>query len=65
VSKETGLSVEELLAKTAAGSALAEIVEASGGDVEAVHASLVEALNDLHNAADLDAEQLASDWLSR
>ena len=42
---------------------MAEIVEANGGDVEEVRQSLVEVLGELPNAADMDLEQLASQWL--
>ncbi len=63
VSEETGLSVEEIRSQTSEGAALAEIIETNGGDVEAVRASLVEALSELPNAADLDVEQMANDWL--
>jgi hypothetical protein len=48
---------------TAEGVTLAEIVESNGGDLEEVRNSLIEALSELPNAADLDNEQLASDWL--
>lgn len=63
VSEETGLSVEEIQSQTAEGITLAEIIESNGGDVEAVRVLLVEALSELPNAEDLDAEQLASEWL--
>jgi hypothetical protein len=60
---ETGLSIEEIRAQTAEGQTLAEIVEANGGDVEAVRAALVEAFGELPNAQEFDAEQLADQWL--
>jgi len=63
ISEETGLSVEEIQTQTAEGISLAELVEANGGDLEAVKALLIEAFNELPNAADLDAEQMAADWL--
>ena len=63
VSEEIGLSVEEIQSQTAEAITLAEIIESNGGDVEAVRALLVEALSELPNAEDLDAEQLASEWL--
>jgi hypothetical protein len=63
VSQATGLSPQDIQAQTNDGTTLAEIVEANDGDIEAVHAALVEALNDLPNAANLDLEQLASQWL--
>lgn len=63
VSEATGLSPEEIRAQTAEGATLAQIVEANGADVEEVRASLIEALSELPNAADLDVEQLASQWL--
>jgi predicted small secreted protein len=63
VAEATGLSQEEIRAQVAEGLTLAEIVEANGGDVEAVRKSLVEALGELPNAAEMDLEQLASQWL--
>lgn len=63
VSEATGLSVEELRAQTAEGQTLAQIIEANGGNVEAVRTILVEALNELPNSGDLDVEQIASEWL--
>jgi len=63
ISEEIGLSVEELQAQTADGATLAELVEANGSDLEAVKALLIEAFDELPNAEDLDAEQMAADWL--
>ena len=63
IGEEIGLSVEEIQAQTADGTTLAELVEANGGDLEVVKASLIKAFNDLPNAEDLDAGQLAADWL--
>ena len=37
----------------------------SGGDVDSVRALLVETLEELPNAADLDVELLADEWLVR
>jgi hypothetical protein len=42
---------------------LAEIVETNGGDIEEVRNSLIDVLSELPNAAELDLEELASDWL--
>jgi len=63
--EETGLSVEEIRAQTADGATMAELVEANGSDLEAVRAALIKAINELPNADDLDAEQLAAEWLGR
>jgi hypothetical protein len=63
VSEAIGLSPQDIQAQTNDGTTLAEIVEANDGDIEVVHAALVEALNELPNAANLDLEQLASQWL--
>jgi hypothetical protein len=65
VAQETGLSVEEVQAAMANAQSLTEIVEANGGDVEAVRAALIQAFEALPNAADFDAEELADQWLSR
>ncbi len=63
IAEETGLSMEEIQAQAAEGATLAEIVEANGGDLEAVRASLIEALGESPNAAELDIEQMADEWL--
>jgi hypothetical protein len=63
ISEEIGLSVEEIQAQTTDGTTLAEIVEANGGDLEAAKKLLIEAFNELPNAEDLDAEQMAAEWL--
>jgi len=63
ISEETGLSEDEIRAQTAGGKTLAELIEDQGGDIELVKNQLIEALNELPNAADIDAEQFAADWL--
>ncbi len=63
VSEATGLSVEEIQDRTQEGETLAEIVEASGGDLDQVRQALVEELSALPNASELDLEQLADQWL--
>lgn len=63
VAEAIGLTVEEVQAQTAAGMTLAEVVTANGEDVAAVRTAVVSALNDLPNAADLDVELLADQWL--
>ncbi len=63
VSEATGLSLEEIRTMTSEGMTLAEIVENNGGDLEEVRDSLIKALSEMPNAADMDLEQLASDWL--
>jgi hypothetical protein len=63
ISEATGLSLEEIRAMSTEGMTLAEIVETNGGDIEEVRNSLIEVLSELPNAAELDLEGLASDWL--
>jgi hypothetical protein len=64
VSEAIGLSVEELQGQAAEGQTLAEIIEANGGDVEAVQATLVTALEELPDTSeDMDAERMAAIWL--
>jgi hypothetical protein len=63
IAEATGLSLEEIRTMTAEGMTLAEIVETNSGDLEEVHDSLIEVLSELPNAAELDLEALASDWL--
>jgi hypothetical protein len=63
VSEATGLSVEDIQAQTAEGTTLAEIVTANGGDIEAVHTALIEALGAQPELADQDLNLLADQWL--
>jgi hypothetical protein len=56
-------SHEEIRAMIEEGMTLAEIVESHNGDVEEVRDTLIEALSELPNTAELDLEGLASDWL--
>ena len=63
VAEATGLSLEEIRTMNTEGMTLAEIVETHGGDIEEVRNSLIEVLSELPNAAELDLEGLASDWL--
>ena len=58
-----GLSVEELQEKTAAGQSLAAVVQENGGDLAALQAALEELFTGLPEAADLDLQQAAADWL--
>jgi hypothetical protein len=60
-----GLSGEEIRAQMAEGATLAEVITANGGDVVAVRAAIIAALNGLPDAADLDVEQIADDWLGQ
>ena len=55
----TGLSVDDLRAQTAAGQTLTQVIEANGGDVAAVRAAIVTALQAMPNAAAMDVEQMA------
>jgi hypothetical protein len=63
VSDETGLSLEEIQNQMADGSTLAEVIDANGGDVELVRQALIDALGELPNAAELDLEQMADQWM--
>lgn len=63
ISEATGLSVADVRAQTAENVTLAEIVETNGGDVEAVHGALVEALSELPDVEGQDVAQIAADWL--
>ena len=63
VSDETGLSTDEIQDQIGEGATLSEIIVTNDGDVESVKLRLIEALNELPNAEDIDAEQLAFEWL--
>jgi hypothetical protein len=63
ITEATDLNLEEIRAMTTEGMTLAEIVESNDGDLVEVRNSLTEALNELPNAAELDLEGLASEWL--
>lgn len=63
VAEATNLSVEEIQAQLDAGTSLAAVIEANGGDVTAVRAAAVTALNELPNAADLDVALFLNNWL--
>lgn len=65
VSEETGLSPEEIREQTAGGTTLAAIIEANDGDVESAKLLLIEALKELPNAEEINAEQLAAEWLGQ
>ncbi len=60
----TGLTTEAIRAKTDTGTTLADLIEANGGDVDAVHAQLVEALSDSPIAQSQDLEQYVTDMLN-
>jgi hypothetical protein len=63
VGEETGLSPQEVREQLSAETTLSEIIEANGGDLEAVRAALIEAFGQLPNADEFNPEQLADDWL--
>jgi hypothetical protein len=63
IADATGLSLEEIRTMTTEGLTLAEIVKNNDGDLEQVRSSLIEGLSELPNAAELDLEELASEWL--
>jgi hypothetical protein len=57
VSEETGLTAEEIQAQTAEGVTLAEIIEANGGNLEAVKVALTETFSNFQDLDDQDVEQ--------
>jgi hypothetical protein len=63
LSEAAGLSNEEIRTQMADGATLAEIITANGGDLDAFKASLVEIFGKLPNAAQLDLEQTAAEFL--
>lgn len=63
VSAETGLSVADIRIALGEGQTLAEIVEANGGDIEAVKVQLVEELEGSETLAGQDVMQLVDDVL--
>ena len=63
VAEATGLSVDDIRAQAAEGETLTAIIEANGGDVAAVRAAIVEALNARPEAADMDAEAMVERML--
>jgi hypothetical protein len=60
----SGLSVEEIRAQMSEGVTLSEIIGANGGDVAQVRNQIIETLDELTNAAELDLESLADQWLN-
>lgn len=66
LTEATGLSVEEIQSQTATGQTLAEIIEASGGDVTAVKADLITALQDspMAQRQDVDLEAYVTNMLT-
>ena len=64
ISEATGLSIEELREEAAGGAALADIITANGGDVEAVKAELIEAMSEMPNADETYVEGRVSDLLN-
>ncbi len=64
VSNTLGLTFEDLQAEIAESDSLVAVIEAHGGDVTAVREAIITSLNELPNAAELDIEQIATNWLS-
>jgi hypothetical protein len=64
LTEATGLTIEEIQAQTAAGKTLAEIIEASGGDVAAVTTDLIAALQDSPIAQRQDVETYVTNMLT-
>lgn len=65
VADETGLTVEEIQAALADGQSLAEIIGSNGGDIEAVRAAMIDALEALPSAEEFDASERADQWLNQ
>lgn len=65
IAEESGLTTDEVRAQMADGKTAAEILATAGGDMTVARAKLVEALSALPNAGEIDAEQLADQWLGR
>ena len=63
ISEALGLSVAEIQAQETAGQSLAQIITANGGDVNAIHDSLVTALADLPQANNQDLDTFVTNWL--
>lgn len=55
--------VADIQAQLTAGQTLAEIITANGGDVNAIHDSLVTALADLPQANNQDLDTFVTNWL--
>ncbi|MCP4428792.1 MAG: hypothetical protein GY803_30270 [Chloroflexi bacterium] len=64
LNEATGLTTEEIQAQMDEGAVLAELIEANGGDVTAVHAQLVESLVDSPIAQRQDLEQYVTNLLN-
>lgn len=64
LTEATGLTIEEIQAQTADGKTLAEIIEASGGDVAAVTTDLIAALQDSPIAQRQDVETYVTNMLT-
>ena len=65
VGEATGLTVEEIRTQTAEGASLDDLITANGADVSAVREAMIEALNQLPNADDLNPEEIADQWLGQ
>ncbi|MEM7114611.1 MAG: hypothetical protein AAF614_19395 [Chloroflexota bacterium] len=63
VTEATGLTREELGEQTDAGATLAEVIEANGGDVAAIRATIIETLSESSNGQGVDPERAADRWL--
>ncbi len=64
VSEALGLNIEKIRAQWIDGATLADVITNKGGDVSVVRETIISALKELPDAANLDAEQLADDWLN-
>ncbi len=65
VAEATGLSADDIRAQMNEGQTLADIVTANGGDLTAVRAAVVAALQTLPEAADMDVEAMADRLLEQ
>ena len=64
VSEAAGLSEEDVRAAVSDGQTLAQILEANGGDVEAITSQLVKSLADSPLMQDQDPQELVNDLLN-
>lgn len=64
LTEATGLTVEEIQTQTSDGTTLAELIEANGGDVEAVKANLIESLQDSPIAQRQDVGEYVTNMLT-
>lgn len=62
-SAEIGISIEDMQTQLNDGQTLVQIIEAAGGDVEAVRTAMLAALADFEGNDNFTAEDLVNNWL--